>query len=116
MPWPDGYSLESSTNPRDRTAFYLHGDAGQLIFPQGPAKVAGPEALVAPGQTVLRRWSAAGAEVVELGYQHDGEPWWQAHFLMPFGEDRTLVLTAQSRSADAAGTCTAAESMVRGTR
>lgn len=114
MPWPDGYAVGSASDPADRTPFYLHGPAGELIFPQGPAPVAGPDALVAPGQTVLRRWSMPGAAVVEVGYQHDGEVWWQAHVLMPYDEHRSLVLTAQARQACAAGALTAAEFMARG--
>ncbi|MEV0128696.1 hypothetical protein AB0H83_09530 [Dactylosporangium sp. NPDC050688] len=114
MAWPAGYALESPSDPHDGTPFYLHGPDEQLIFPQGPAVVAGPDALVAPGQTVLQRGSTAGAEVVEVGYQHEGEPWWQAHFLLPHGEHHTLVLTAQSRYADAAGTRAAAQSMLPG--
>ncbi len=114
MPWPDGYAVDSAPDPDDQTPFYLHGPAGELIFPQGPARVDGPDALVAPDQTVLRHRRVPGAEVVEVGYQHDGEAWWQAHFLMRHDEHHTLVLTAQARQADAPGALAAAEFMVRG--
>jgi hypothetical protein len=93
--WPEGYFVQSPLAAADRTPFYLHGPGEATIFPQGPVprdRYADPAALVAPGQSLLH----AGDGTVELGYDHDGEPWWQAHRLLPYGEDRTLMITAQS--------------------
>jgi hypothetical protein len=94
--WPDHFRLESS-DEGDGTPFYLHGPRDAAVFPQGPVpaeQIAGPDALVTAGQTVLARRRAFDA--IELGYQHDGESWWQGHWKVPFGPGRVLVFTAQS--------------------
>ncbi|GAA4719687.1 hypothetical protein [Phytohabitans rumicis] len=111
--WPAGFTVESSQDPDDHTPFYLRGPGEATIYPQGPVpsqRLADPGALVGPGQKVLdRRAANGGATVLELAYEHDGEPWWQGHWTVRFGEDRLLVITAQARHGHAAPTRAAAE-------
>jgi hypothetical protein len=119
--WPAGFRLESGNDPGDRTLFYLLGRADEAIFPQGPVprgRLAAPDALAAPGQTVVdRRVDGDGVGVTELGYEHDGEPWWQAHWTVAWDEHRFLVVTAQAPATHADHTRVAAaevaESMIR---
>lgn len=98
--WPAGFTLESPSDADDGTPFYLHGPGHAVIFPQGPVskeRLADPNALIAPDQTVLqRRAGGNGASVVELSYQHDGEAWWQAHWTVPYDAEQVVVITAQS--------------------
>jgi hypothetical protein len=92
--WPVGFRVDSPVDEGDQTPFYLHGPGEAAIFAQGPVpreRCADPESLVAPGQTLLRH----DEQSIELAYEHDSEPWWQAHRLVPYGSDRTLILTAQ---------------------
>lgn len=110
--WPEGFVVQSPLERDDRTPFYLHGPGEATIFPQGPLprdRFAEPEALVAPGQRLL----SAGADGVELGYDHEGESWWQLHRLLPYGTDRTLVITAQCLATHAGQTRTAIEAALR---
>jgi hypothetical protein len=119
LAWPAGFTLESPHDADDSTPFYLHGAGGATIFPQGPAlkaQLAGPDALVGPGQRVLDRRTEAGAAVVEVSYEHDGEPWWQGHWTVPYGSDRLLVITAQAPAEHAAPTRAAAETVVSSIR
>jgi hypothetical protein len=113
LPWPAGFTVESPQDPADRTPFYLNGSGEATIFPQGPVAVdrlADPDALVAAGQTVLdRRTGDDGTRIIELTYQHDGEPWWQGHWAIQYGADRFLVITAQARLAYSAQARAAAE-------
>lgn len=93
--WPGGFTVESPRDEDDTTPFLLHGPGEALIHPQGPVpkeRVADLDSLVAPDQTVLSR----GDGFIELTYEHDGDQWWQAYRLLPYREDRILVLTAQS--------------------
>ncbi|MET7967217.1 hypothetical protein [Micromonospora sp. NPDC005305] len=70
--WPAGFAVESPTEPGDGTPCYLLGPDQAMIFPQGPvplARLAGPDALVAPGQRVVhRRVLEDDIDVVELAY------------------------------------------------
>jgi hypothetical protein len=101
--WPAGFAVESPSDPADGTAFYLRGPDQAMIFPQGPvplARLAGPGALVGPGQRVIvRRVLDGDITVVELAYEHDGAAWWQAHWVIPVGRDLALVLTGQTPEA-----------------
>ncbi|MFG2057497.1 hypothetical protein ACGFI9_26105 [Micromonospora sp. NPDC048930] len=113
--WPVDFVVESPADPADGTPFYLRGPDEAMIFPQGPvplARLAGPDALVAPGQRVLdRRVLDGDIDVVELAYAHDGVAWWQAHWAIPVGRERALVLTGQAPEAGAAVVRTAADRM-----
>ncbi|GIE34958.1 hypothetical protein Ait01nite_080030 [Actinoplanes italicus] len=114
--WPAGFVLESPSDESDATPFYLLGPGTSMIFTQGPVprgRLAGPGALVAPGQTVLRRSTIGeGAEAVELGYRHEGEQWWQCHWTIPYRGDRTVVVTAQAPEAGWEQAAEAAEAVV----
>ncbi|OKI69651.1 hypothetical protein A6A27_21410 [Micromonospora sp. CB01531] len=105
--WPQGFVVESPSDSADRTPCYLLGPDEAMIFPQGPVpleRLAAPDALVAPGQRIVdRRVLDDDIEVVELAYAHDGAPWRQAHWLIPVGAQRALVLTGQTLEA-ASGT------------
>ncbi|BCJ48179.1 hypothetical protein GCM10010168_25390 [Actinoplanes ianthinogenes] len=105
LPWPRGFSLESPADPSDTTPFYLFGPDQAMIFPQGPVaadRLADPDALVADYQTVLdRRTDEDDVSVVELGYQHDGQQWWQGHWMIPLRGNHVLVLTGQGPLAGA---------------
>src|SRR5262245_59104928 len=100
--WPAGFTVESPRDPAEHTLFYLHGAGDATIFPQGPVpteQLADPEALVAAGQTVVdRRTSDDGTRIIELTYEHDGDPWWQGHWAIRRYADRTLIITAQARA------------------
>jgi hypothetical protein len=110
--WPRGFTVESPLDEGDNTPFLLCGPGEATIFPQGPMpseRVADRDALVAPGQTVVNR----DADGIELTYHHDGEHWWQAHRLIPYGNELALVLTAQSLRTHADETRAAVEAALR---
>ncbi|MFF4808761.1 hypothetical protein ACFY03_11125 [Micromonospora chersina] len=113
--WPAGFAVESPTEPGDGTPCYLLGPDQAMIFPQGPvplARLAGPDALVAPGQRVVhRRVLDDDIDVVELAYAHDGADWWQAHWTIPVGRDLALVLTGQAPAEAGAAVRTAGDRM-----
>ncbi|MEV4637786.1 hypothetical protein AB0J80_10570 [Actinoplanes sp. NPDC049548] len=114
--WPADFTLESPRDTGDRTPFYLQGPGEATIFPQGPvpkARLASPDALVAPYQTVVaRRTDDNGVTVVELTYEHDDKLWWQAHWVLPFRGDQLVVLTAQSLESSSERARKAAETVV----
>ena len=115
--WPGGFDIESPSDPQDGTPFYLHGPHHAMIFPQGPvplARLAGPDALVAPGQRIVdRRLLDDDIDVVELAYAHDGAPWWQAHWVIPVGREWALALTGQAPAADSAAVRAGGDQMAR---
>ncbi len=96
----------------------LQGPGQTTIFPQGPvpsARLADPDALVAPDQTVLaRRTEDSGVAAIELSYIHDDEPWWQGHWTSPCRPAHLLVMTAQSLLSSAEQARVAAEEVVAG--
>lgn len=110
--WPDEFTIESSQDAADPTAFYLLSAGQAVIFPQGPLpaeRVPSPADLVAVGQTLVDRWRVGGIEVVELEYQHEAERWWQSHWLIPHGDQHVLILTAQAPAREVTLTRAAAE-------
>ncbi|MER7283858.1 hypothetical protein ABT369_56545 [Dactylosporangium sp. NPDC000244] len=91
--WPDGFSVESTMDP-----YCLTGEHDASISVQGPAHIADPDVMIGEGQTVVaRRTMGRGVQVLELAYEHEGEPWWQGVYLYPRKDGRVLVFTAQSR-------------------
>lgn len=114
--WPAGFTVNSPQDAGDGTPFYLQGQGEAAIFMQGPvlrSRLSDPDALVAPGQSVLsRRSDDNGVASIELTYLHDDEQWWQAHWMMPCQADHFVVITAQSLLAASATTRTAAETAV----
>ncbi|MFC7531710.1 hypothetical protein [Actinoplanes sp. GCM10030250] len=91
--WPPGWAVESSLAP-----YCLTGEHDASISVQGPAEITDPDSMIAPGQTVVaRRRMGDDVQVLELAYEHDGEPWWQGVYLYPRKNGRVLVFTAQSR-------------------
>ena len=114
--WPAGFTVNSPHDAGDDTPFYLQGPGEAIIFTQGPmpkARLSDPNALVAPGQSVLaRRSDDNGVAGVELSYLHDDEQWWQAHWMMPCQANHVVVITAQSLLFASAATRMAAETVV----
>lgn len=99
VPWPDEFDIESPSDPSDRVRFYLLGDDGAAIFPQGPVpseRLPTPETLVAPGQRIVKQEIVDDIQVLEVAYEHDNEAWWQSHWMIPWTPGRTLVFTAQA--------------------
>ncbi|GAA1393216.1 hypothetical protein [Catellatospora coxensis] len=91
--WPAGFSVESTSEP-----YCLAGEHDASISVQGPVRIADPDVMITPGQTVVaRRTMGPDVQVIELAYEHDGEPWWQGVYLYPRKDGRVLVVTAQSR-------------------
>ncbi|WP_156313256.1 hypothetical protein [Micromonospora sp. HK10] len=91
--WPFGFSVESTVAP-----YCLVGEHDASISVQGPVHIADPDVMIAPGQTVVgRRKMGRDVEVIELVYEHEGEPWWQGVYLYPRKGGQELVFTAQSR-------------------
>jgi hypothetical protein len=91
--WPSGFSVESTLDP-----FCLVGEHDASISVQGPVRLADPDSMIAPGQTVVaRRTMGPGVQVIELAYEHEGQRWWQGVYLYPRTDGRVLVVTAQSR-------------------
>ncbi|KUL28021.1 hypothetical protein ADL15_32985 [Actinoplanes awajinensis subsp. mycoplanecinus] len=88
------------------------GPATALVDPADPQSAPGivdvapgPDVLIGVGQTVTdRRTMGDGVQVIEVTYQHEGDPWWQAHYLLPRQKGRVLVFTAQSREPGIAAT------------
>ncbi|WP_229068897.1 hypothetical protein [Actinoplanes sp. DH11] len=98
--WPHGFGIASTVDP-----YCLVGEHDASITVQGPVRVDDPAELVAPGQTVAaRRTTDQGVRVVELTYEHEGEPWWQGLYLYPRAGDQVLVFAAQSREPGIAAT------------
>lgn len=99
VPWPDGFHVSSPSNPTDRVPYYLLGPDDAAIFPRGiipNERLPAVEALVAAGQRITDHRKIDSIEVIQLAYVHDGSPWWQSHWLVPWGEVRTLMFTAQA--------------------
>ena len=95
-PWPEGFSFISSGSP-DPAVFYLTGEDRSLLFVQGPfpiGHIPTPEAMVGPGQVLLRKGQTTSGPWVEVGYTHEGQPWQQWHRVVARG-DSALVVTAQ---------------------
>lgn len=114
LPWPKGFSLESA---EDQTPFLLLGPDDTVIFPQGPVpaeRLADAQALVAEDQAITAERDENGTRVVELGYEHEGAPWWQAHWLAPLPGGRLLVVTAQAPLPAAAAAREAAATIAAG--
>jgi hypothetical protein len=99
VPWPDGFDVASPIDASDRVSFYLERADGATIFPQGPVlndRLLAPEALAAEGQRIVSRDVVDDIQVVELAYEHEGERWWQSHWMIPWTPGRTLIFTAQT--------------------
>ena len=99
-PWPEGFSFISSGSP-DPAVFYLMGQDRSLIFVQGPfpiGRVPAPDAMVGPGQVLLRKGQTTSGTWVEVGYTYEGQPWRQWHRVVARG-DSALVVTAQGAEA-----------------
>jgi len=90
--WPHGFSVTSDLEP-----YCLVGENDASIYVQGPGHIADPEALIAAGQTVAGRRTIQDVQVLDLAYEHEGEPWWQSVYFYPRDDGRVLVFTAQSR-------------------
>lgn len=107
--WPEGFTIESPTDPGNAIRFYLFGPGEEMIFPQGPASTSRqPAQWAAPGQRLTSVTSVGTIQVVSLSYRHNGVPWRQSHWLIPWANGRTLIVTAQSPTSQAERTKAAA--------
>ncbi|MGH3390708.1 MAG: hypothetical protein ACRDOO_17720 [Actinomadura sp.] len=114
--WPEGFRIEPPPDGGP-SMFDLHGPDGALLYVQGPFaddRLPTPDQLVAPGQTVVVKRRVRDVEVVELAYVHEDAEWRQGYWLVPLGEGRSLVVTAQAPAARAAETMRAGD-LVAGT-
>jgi hypothetical protein len=112
IPWPEGFHVASPTDPDDHINFYLEGVDGSAIFPQGPTRTERLPTGVgwaADGQRIINETTTDDAYVIELEYEHEGRPWWQSHWLVPWGAQRTLVFSAQCPAGHTEATRLAAE-------
>ena len=95
-PWPEGFAFISSGAP-DPAVFYLTGPERSLLFVQGPfpiGRVPAPDAMVGPGQELLRKGQTTSGAWVEVGYTYESQPWRQWHRVVTRG-NAALVVTAQ---------------------
>ncbi|GAB3652799.1 hypothetical protein GCM10027589_10540 [Actinocorallia lasiicapitis] len=118
IPWPTNFTLESAPEG-DPTPFYLLDGKGAAIFLQGPLRRDGVpplRELVAPGQRVLRSVEEKDFSLVEVAYEHEEQTWHQCHLLVPHGQERLVVITAQSPEPAARLTREAAEFAARNLR
>lgn len=76
--WPVGFSVASAVDP-----YCLVGEHDTSISMQGPTHIVDPDVMVAAGQTVVVRRVMDQVQVLELAYEHEGEPWWQGVYLYP---------------------------------
>jgi hypothetical protein len=98
--WPFRFDIESTMPP-----YCLVGENEASISTQGSASALDPETLIAAGQTVVDRRTMRGdVQVIEVTYEHEGEQWWQGHYLLPRKGGRVLIFTGQSREPDIATT------------
>lgn len=114
--WPEGFEIGSPPAGDESSPFHLWGPDGSLIYPQGPLnrdRIPPLTELAAPGQTILGRRSAPGVEVVDLVYRHEGSDWCQSHHLVHLGDERVLVITAQSPATHAELTRQAAQTVTQ---
>ena len=98
---PLGFVL--ADDPDGFSPFVLDGPEGALVWVSGPMprdRALPVENLIDEGQTV-RGVADAGDNVrVDLDYVFEGEPWWQRRYILAWGKDDVLVLSAQARALD----------------
>lgn len=113
--WPEGFEIESPPEGDD-SPFHLWGPDRSLIYPQGPLnrdRIPPLTELAGPGQTILAQQRLPAFDAVDLAYQHEGADWRQSHHLVPFSDDRVLIITAQAPADHAHLTRQAAEIVAR---
>jgi hypothetical protein len=114
--WPEGFEIGSPPEGDNSSPFHLWGPDRSLIYPQGPLnrdRIPALTELAGPGQTILDQQSGSCFDTVDLAYRHEGVDWRQSHHLVPFGESRVLIVTAQSPATHARLTRQAAEAVAR---
>ncbi len=96
--WPEGFALQSDP---EYPPFLLIGPEGAMIWLAGPldrARTTPIEKLATSDQTVRAVGQADGRERIDLEYTFEGERWWQRRYVIPWGEGRAIVISAQARS------------------
>ncbi|GAA2074191.1 hypothetical protein [Actinomadura alba] len=117
--WPEGFEIDSPPAGDNSSPFLLWGPDRSLIYPQGPwnrDRIPPLTELAGPGQTILSQERGPDFDTVDLAYRHEGGDWRQSHHLVPFGDDRVLVITAQAPATHAELTRQAAETVARSVR
>jgi hypothetical protein len=114
--WPEGFEIDSPPAGDSSSPFHLWGPDNSLIYLQGPLnrdRIPPLTELAGPGQTILAQQRDSAFDAVDLAYQHDGADWRQSHHLVPFTDDRVLIITAQTPATHANLTRQAAEIVAR---
>jgi hypothetical protein len=102
--WPNGLDLRSPL--ASKTRFDLVGPQpdGTLVFVQGPrcADERALDTMAAEGQQeVARGKTSAGHPWTELGYDFEGAPWRQRHYVRTLSPQACFVVTVQCPQAAA---------------
>lgn len=99
--WPRGFTL--ADDPDALSAFVLAGTNGSLIWVSGPMpreRATPIEGLADEGQNI-RAIADEGENVrIDLDYVFEGEPWWQRRYVLAWGAETVLVLSAQAKALD----------------
>lgn len=106
--WPQGFVL--ADDPDGLSAFLLAGAHDALVWVSGPmpSERALPiETLADEGQNIRAVADEGENARIDLDYVHEGEPWWQRRYVLRWGADDVLVLTAQARALDEDAVCAA---------
>lgn len=99
--WPLGFVL--ADDPDGLSSFLLAGERGALMWVSGPMsrERALPIENLADEDQRVRAIADEGENVrIDLDYVHEGEPWWQRRYVLRWGADEVLVLTAQAMALD----------------
>ena len=99
--WPRGFTL--ADDPDGLSAFVLSAASGALLWVSGPMpreRTFPVEKLADEGQHI-RAIADEGENVrIDLDYVFEGEPWWQRRYVLVWGAETVLVLSAQAKALD----------------
>jgi hypothetical protein len=110
--WPRGFAL--SSDPDELSPFLLIGPNDAMIWIAGPierAKATPIERLATEEQTIRAVAEAGDNARIDVDYEHDDERWWQRRYVLGWGDDQVLIVTAQARSTDEVETCAAVDAI-----
>jgi hypothetical protein len=94
--WPEAFALVSADAP---PVFDLVGPDESQIWVQGPVaaeKVPPLDQMRGEGQTIDRQATCTGGALVELVYEHEGEPWRMFHVLVDRYAGGVAIVSAQT--------------------
>lgn len=96
--WPLGFALMSDP---DYSPFVLVGPEESMIWLAGPldrSRTSPIEKLATPDQIVRAVGQAGDRERIDLEYTFEGERWWQRRYVVPWGNEKAVVISGQARS------------------